>query len=498
MNLLTNYDKEPRKIFSEPVNSGKINSFQNNYWKLKKVIDISEHSEISSNFDKLTYFRAIVLSTLRDYKDIFEEKFVGEDWSKLTELFEQVIDLDPGYTSLVEELFEFVKLIKSGKIENLLFIKLLEELKAIASASNIVIVNNYRENIQFECSHDISLLTPYQMMKSEIIYDYIFFIGSPNKYKSFNSIFLGNKIKYLYFDFFNGDMKITGTFSKSLKTISNINETIEIKKIEKHITNKEYEQAEDIPKANLSLWVNRYESAINKTDENMLGRVLQFENNKHMVFPLNSKIRTVYIEKDSSYLKMKSKSLNHLFEGDWIIIKRFTENQFYMKRSKELFGEERYEKNLDLIKRYKESLMRRKRDFDTYSNFRKELKKNNIEVKSDTVLRTWTVMDVVKPGALKDLLKYLNYSDEVTMKTIKAANFINKAHAKVGRELSNHLKKIISNIDFEEILETMERDHFYIFNIEGVGEFVLETVRYVHHEAIEVQPKDLYKILDTI
>src|SRR5699024_12014189 len=124
--------------------------------------------------------------------------------------------------------------------------------------------------------------------------------------------------------------------------------------------------------------------------------------------------------------------------------------------------------------------MKRKMNSDTYNNFRKELKKNNIEVKSDTVLRTWTVMDVVKPGALKDLLKYLNYSDEVTMKTIKAANFINKAHAKVGRELSNHLKKIISYIDFVEILETMERDLLYFFNIVVVVDFVFVILRYVY------------------
>ncbi|WP_170168037.1 hypothetical protein, partial [Staphylococcus piscifermentans] len=122
-------------------------------------------------------------------------------------------------------------------------------------------------------------------------------------------------------------------------------------------------------------------------------------------------------------------------------------------------------------------------------------KKHGIKISTVLLLKNWLFGDTIKPRELEKILNYLSFSDYLVNKTINAADKIIQAHITAGREVIKELNKKIEVIDNEEIMEEMSVNEEYVFDLEGVGEFLIQQVQYTPQKVDNISSKDMYKLI---
>lgn len=496
IDLLNAYESKSTNLSIEFIENNDINEYYTEYRNIEKFVKQMNHSELEDTFNRLKEFTNILLSTVENFESVFKREFSKEDWEEITLLLNRVHDFDENREKSVDNIYKFIKNVRDGKVFNPLKEKVYKIVSTIKKTNSIILVDyNTKQVFGTNDVKEIEIISPNIYLKSEKIYNYTIFLGSPRKFDDYNTVFLSENIVYLVYSFFKGEFKKEYLDFNEKKAINTIYKNIIFDTPENKVGT--YKQESDDP---LKRMFENIENAIkinNSIEESTKARIIYLDGKKYISYPLGSRVNTVDVNPNTdTELKLEKMSVNQLRPGNWLLNTLFIEDEFYKKKSRSEFGVGKYNRALGLIEEYKELLKQEKDKFGGYSLLKKDLKKYGIEVNSLSVLRSWIEMITIKPGVLDKILEYLGYEEEKIKEVIIAGENINKAHQFVGRMMNNNLIDELSKIRLEDIEDSLNEKHYFEFEIDNIGRFIITEVNYIFEEEILIKNKDLYKIKD--
>lgn len=502
LNFLNNYNYGHSEVIQSSISNEEIKLLYNSYLHISKYIKDNDLTflEEGLNIMKSVVFKFIF--SLATYKEIYNS-ITDEEFEFLNNF---INDLSIENEEIEEDWKNIVRLINEFKnnLELSESRKEVEELLDKKQNEKLVIISILDQKEFFDNFEDIDFLTPNQLLKSRKIYDLLIFIGNPYLYKQFDNLFLGKKIYYIFFDFFQHKKFSNKIFKKNLnknseilkntKFIYNINPNKYLTSIkESEITKVEY--------MNKNIKINReiYKKTSIKPKENsVIGYPLIFKNNKYYIVPENNDLHilTQYSnDNDKIKLKLEKRKVKQLASDDYILIKGNTETKFIKKKAAEILGNNKYEFYKYLLKEFKKDLKKTCKNFISKRLFFEDLKRNGINVNNNKY-NYWISDDSIRPTTLKELLKYLKYEEKKINKIMLASSSINSSHIKAGKIFLNTIEEIINDNDVEVILEKLKHCNELIFLENGIGEFYIEVLRDVNREKRKYDLNYINKLYD--
>lgn len=504
-NFIEDYTNLNNKVEFVSVTSPDLEILFRNIKHIEKQVRTLNSVELEELFTTLKRLRSIVFSTLDNFSDKLNSYFNDREWHDLRDFFNRLVELDDSLKNLSQETYTIINNLKNNFYGNPLN-KKISDLIHQNETKSIAVCAKYLDS-SFSVTHsNIEYLKPHELAKGYKVYDVVIFIGTPYIYKGFNTIFIGEEIYYVAYNVYKNYL------SKMNYIQGNNIDSIELyKKVELSDSNQKTKNTffetdlTDIEKNKINKWImnhNQKHLSVNNAEtgeEVVTGKIIQLENNKHIVMSPHSKFRVVDERKDKDnklVLTLISKYLDTLKVGEWIIIKQSTEEDYLVKKSKDIFGEAVYNERVDLVNEYKNDLKSRMSKFRNIDKFIEDLKNNNVNVSTVQVLKNW-LGETIRPRNLEKILLYLGYSQLKINETINAADFINKAHNTAGRELVKNIEVYLKLINVEELEAAMALEKEYEFNVDSIGLFSIQLVKSIIKENISIHPKNMYKITET-
>lgn len=501
--LLNQLSETEQDISFLTVKSEELMKLHNNIKKIRKTIYNSGLSQLEIGIQTINRLKSACSSTIDSYSNKLESYFNQYDWQEITYFFDSLSEVDSIMEELSIETFNIINDLKNNKINNPLrdkVISILEENKEL----DIAIVSNFVDSNFKEEFEQFDYIKPTGLIKSNTLYDIVIFIGTPYLYGKFDTVFLGKEVIYLSYNFYNNSLKKKRYINSNSQKASTIYENIHIKENDSD-TADYYEEVtvSEIEKLSMNRWIelNNYKKSneIEDNEELVSAKIIQLENHKHYIIFPDASLKVIKIQEDKSRtnkIKIKNTKLKDISNNDWIILKQDTEEEYLIRRSKEIYGESFYNSQMDLINGYKRKLKRKKIYFRTYENLLKDLNKNNVRVNSTMVIKNW-IKDTIRPRNLEEILNYLGYEDNMSKRIVTAAEFINKSHIKVGREMGKRLTNYLEKVNPLTLEEAMAVNGEYEFNLDGIGTFKVESVKNIIDKEVKVSRYKLYRIINT-
>ena len=334
----------------------------------------------------------------------------------------------------------------------------------------------------------------------------VIFIGTPYLYEKFDTLFLGKEVIYISYSFYNNSMEKKKYISLNVDEASTIYKDVHFETDTKTIPPSETfteTRPSEIEQASLNRWIenNEYKKTEESEDNDELinAKIIQLENQKHYLVLPGSSLRVISIIEEKSgsrEILVKNTRVENINKNDWIVIKQDTENEYLVKRSKEIYGKSYYEGQMELVLGYKKRLRQKRLSYEKSDDFLRDLKKNDVSVNSILVVKRW-IKDTINPRNLQQILEYLDYDDNMISKIIEAANFINRSHRRVGREIGKRLNNYLEKENIPNIEDAMSDDGEYKFYLNNIGSFKMENVKNIMPEEVNVDRKIIYRIIYT-
>jgi len=496
IDLLNAYEKKSTNLSIEFIDNNDINEYYTEYRDIEKFVKKMNHSELEYTFSRLKDFTNILLSTVEDFESVFNREFSKDYWEEIAILLNRVYEFDESREKSVDNIYEFIKNVRDGKIINPLKEKVCKIVSKIKKNNSVILVDyNTKQVFDTDDLKEVEIISPNIYLKSENIYNYTIFLGSPRKFDDYNTVFLSENVLYIVYSFFKGEFKKEYLDFNGKKGINTIYKNVIFDTPENKVG--AYKQESNDPLKRKFENIENVIAKNNSIEESTKARIIYLGGKKYISYPLGSKVNTIDVNPNMDIeLKLEKMSVRQLRPGNWLLNTLFVEDEFYKQKSRSEFGVEKYNKALDLIEEYKELLRHEKDKSGGYSFLKKDLKKYGIEVNSLSVLRSWIEMITIKPGALDKILEYLGYEEEKIKEVIVAGENINKAHQFVGRMMNNNLIDELSKIQLEDVEGSLNEKHYFEFEIDDIGRFIITEVNYIFEEEILIKNKDLYKIKD--
>lgn len=494
--FLNTYEEKEHSIYFHSIHNEYMSLFYDCFSYLKKLVEEFGNDNLEEGFSQLK----IIFKVLRNSIHSYEETFKDIDWELVAIFLNNLIEYDDSKETMyiTKKIFEILKLLKSNKIENILY----PEVKKYVSAANmgdsigIITKDKYLDVPDELKSFEIKIITPKDLISDFKIFDLLIFIGTPYYFPQFSHVFLGRKIIYLSFNFYKNSFQPSdGNFEGDYIRVSNIYEKVTFSHNSNDIRHDMLETEEEIMIEHDSSkkWLVDYEKRFERTDEGITAVLLQFYTNKGAFYLPSSKVRVLNLTEKKPLSQI---SVTNLVGDEWIVLKNSTEAEYLTKKSREILGETKFNEFTQLVLNYKRLLRNQKKNFGTYEQLRLNMIKKGVPVSSAVLLRAWTTDFITKPRNLKKILSYLGYSAENLEKTFFAATSLISSRIRAGRMLQEKLAKIVDNLDKEEVAHGMRINKYYEFYLPEIGEFSIEVNKSKPFVEMEVSQKDLYQIIN--
>lgn len=500
--FLNEYDYSEHEIKFISVRNDTISELFDLLNTLHNLVYEENSEELEKYFKSLQLLFNRVKNSLNSYQETFQNEVSQEMRIDINNFFNLLMTYNN--SDEVKEIFKRMSLslsnLKKGNIENTLFKEVSKIIQKEKDFETIAIVSYYAERIdvgKFE-NKKIVYLTPAMLVQRTNSYSKIIYIGTSNLYPESETIFFGKKIYYVGYDFykngFNREPIINGNDEEQSGIYRNVifsevssstvnNNRLVIDKIEHPIESKQ----------SFDSWVVGYKKSVSTEDGLKEGYLFSLKSGGKVIFPTNGKCDVLDIES----MVTTETQIGQIDDGSIIVLRISTENEYLSSKAYEEYGEY-YSEKIQLIKKYKDKLLLLKNCLGTYEKLKKFLENNEIEVSSVVVLRTWTTMDVLRPRSTEKfskLLSLLDLDESQIAETIKAIDFVNKVHRKIGRDLSKKTQEIVAMIYQNELYNALQSDGYYSFEEPGIGEFRIEVLEEKYSEVIQVINTDYYRIL---
>lgn len=506
LNYLNSYEKGNTDIYVKKVKSAILSKFNYYIKRFSILLNRIEDDELIENFHTYKYLLNNFILSLDDYQTIFKNKISEEDISEISNFFNGIVQYGEDKEEVLNA-FNIIKSIKNGEVRNEIADQLIDVINQIKSRENIAIICARefsifkQEKLKSTVYHNIKFYTPGQLLKENMIFDTVIFIGPPYFFNKFTTIFQGNKIYYILLDFLSdynfgspfikNNIMENSNIYKNVHSISNdsiIDSRIESDEIDL-ISEKEYKMNKIIKKHKYSNIVNQEKFAE--------GNLITFVSDNYFIMSKNAKIRVLKLnigENQENEFNIKKLRFPELKSGDWVLIKKDTDENLIINEAKKLIGEFKYNHYLEYVKIYKRALLEKFRYFNNLEEFKKELISNKIKLKDVNTLKTWLTIETIKPQSLNEILEYLDFNDVRKRNVIQAATEINKTHITAGKQILKKLSENIRSIDYEDFFEEMSENKEYILTTEDKGKYFIEEIESISEQAKEFLKKDMNRI----
>ncbi|MEP9852964.1 hypothetical protein ABDK10_09790 [Staphylococcus aureus] len=506
LNYLNKYEKANTNIYIKQVKSNVLTEFNNYIKKFSNFVKSIEDDELIENFHTYKYLLNNFILSLDDYQTIFEDSVSQEDINEITDFFNEIIQYGEEREIVVKAL-NVIKSIKNGEVKNKASEELINIIKQTNPYEKVAIVcsrefSNFKQkNVNSIGNQNIKFYTPNQLLKENTPFDTVIFIGPPYYFDKFTTIFQGHEIYYIIFDFFSY-YNFAGTILKNNQNensniykdvhlilendnnnVRNVNDEIDLS------SEQEYKMNKIIKKHKYS-----YTDHQERFDK---GNLITFASEKYFIMSKSAKVRVLKLNSDKGYkneLNIEKLRFQDLKSGDWVLIKRDTDESLIINEAKKIIGEFKYNHYLEYVKIYKKALLEKLSHFNSLEDFKRELISNQIKLKDINTLKTWLTFETIKPQSLKEILEYLDFSNIRKQNVIDAATQINKTHITAGKQILKKLEENIRNIDYEYFFEEMSENKEYILNTEDKGEYFIEEIENISEQTKEFLKKDMNRI----
>lgn len=505
-NYLNGYEKASTDIYIRKVKCTILMEFHYYIKKFSNFVRSLEDDELTEKFHTYKYLLNNFILSIDDYQTIFEDRVSNEDLKEITEFFNEIIQYGED-REVVEKALDVIRIIKNGKVKNKVSTEVIDIIKQTEHYEKIAIVcsrefsNFKQDNLICLGNQNIKFYTPNQLLKEYIFFDTVIFIGPPYFFDKFTTIFQGNKVYYIIFDFFsyyNFDEKIIKNNEyKNSNIYKDVHLMLEnddknVRRIDDEIdltSEQEYKMNKIIKK-------HKY-SSTEQQEKFDKGNLITFASEKYFIMSKSAKIRVLKLNNDKGYkneFNIEKLRFQELKSGDWILIKRDTDESLIINEAKKIIGENTYNHYMEYVKIYKKALLEKLKKFNSLEDFKRELIRNEIKLKDVNTLKTWLTIETIKPQSLKEILEYLNFNNIRKNNVIEAATQINKTHITAGKQILKKLEENIRNIDSENFVEEMPENKEYILNTEDKGEYYVEEIENISEQAKEFLKKDMNRI----
>ncbi|MBW0764003.1 MULTISPECIES: DISARM anti-phage system protein DrmE domain-containing protein [Mammaliicoccus] len=499
--LLNNYSNQYSSIHNIKVHSKEMENLLTQFNYIKKELKLLGLDEFDEDYRSLKYIFFNLINTLKPYDEELNNKFDNEDWKNFSYFIKKLDAINENISIYVRQLVKLIKLFKSGEIQNNLKFEVDKLIDSLSESTAVILINRNEEALIRNRDDNLEFYSVNTFINNDKLYDNLVMIGSSIYFNKFDTIFMAKEIYYINFDFYKNYLRKESLIennhfnSNIFKMVNSYKEKNknENKLIEEHY---EMEKAENIYL--LEKLINQYQlNERHDLKKKIFATICGLKSGAHILLTKNNTIRSLSLSYDNENnlnLVVENKKINQLVKENWIIIKSITENIYLERKSKEIISEEKYNEYKKCIHDYKKALKLKLNELMSIEELYKDMKKHNVKISNLNTLKTWINEETIRPRNLDQILNYLNYKNEEIIKTINAADTINKLHIKVGKDLSKSLQFIISKLDSNDIYESMILYNTFSFKVEDVGEFFIEEVSFISEEQVEIDRKNLNKI----
>lgn len=490
---LAAFDKNEQVIYLESLNSDAISHFNRYYRQLNKIVIEIDDEQLNESFLILRNYFNSLRSTIIPFQQIATE----EIYMDINRLFDRITQYREGEEiyNLLDSFGAVIGNIKSGVYENKLPEKIRERL---VEDEKTAIINYYWAlNLNSPFGKNTELVRLRKYLTTEKYYDKAIFIGSPSYYSASyeltNTIQKANKIYYISYDIYSSTISdksvIEGNMPKFSKLFSEFSVLDNTKKynIADIESDEYYDSIENSPVHN---WVNHLVKKNKDNRDAIPSYVFELESERAIIYPENG---SLYVVNDVDLEVKKVNSVN-VKSTDWIIIKSSSESDYLDKKAAEIIGES-YHNIYKKVISYKGKLLERLDKLGSLRALKTDLQLNKIPSTSQ-LLRNWIYGDTIAPESYVQILNYLNYEEkDIENQVIMVKNIIS-ARQRAGMNMMKNINKLIHKFGEEQIMEEMDSNLLFEFEVPNTGQFIIETVRQRVSKKIDVEFKDLYKLHD--
>lgn len=502
LEFLNKYSEVKNKIENIYLHSDEITKFFQLYMKVINILKNEYNPELETLFRPIKKIFYELRSSIEDYNVKLEKIFTEEEWQQISLFFNEFEKYGEDYGEISMKLFQIISKIRKGKIENKSK-EWLIELCTKNKGQTIAIVSNYPEydaeiHKQFE---NIIFMKPNQLMKSLEIYDVLVFLGTPNFFKEFNNVFLGKFIYYVSYDFYRNEFKKHAVITPLHKKLNTLYTDVRVAVNERKVSLSpeiieminENVVDKNIPENIKSLTNNTLE------DDNVIeARFIRLANNRGLIALKNSTLRVIELNEENGEVQINiiRKKINDISPADKIIITLHTNPTFLKEFSIKQLGQEKYELYIQLVNQYKTRLKEIKNKLGSYQRLMREMNTSGLSVSGLQVLKNWMGEKTVRPRQLKELLIYLNFEENEIIQILEAAKEINVTRRRAGRYKSKNITRLFKKIEGRviEYNKAIYGEENFVFSIDELGTYTIETVVNIPKEIITVNTSELYKI----
>lgn len=483
--MLTEFDLHQKNIHLISVHSDEIVKFNQYFQFIKKRVDQFEDDELSESF----LFLRLLFNKIRSSIDPYNEVLEKENLKNVMRFFTELKDADykEETTLIVKQLWNLINSFKKGEVENELR-KKLSLLYSQETGRKVVVLNSFLNSN----THTYKTIKINQYLTGNYYYDQVFFLGSPNYYPQQNTVFKATNTYFLIYDIYRSEMKKIKLIQDNEKENCKLYSDVFFFRHGREFINAKDEGIEIISNESalsLNNWLKSYSEKRNKMSETSLARVIELVTGEYIFFPIKSKVKTFDKEKKV----IKEVSLSEITQGDWIVIKKSSDEEYIRQKARDLIGTD-YENIVGRVTRYKKELLRFADEFHLdIRGLSKVLQKNGIDVQIQS-LNQWINGNTIAPRNYKAILVFLNYDAESINQLEREYHKILKAHQYAGRELVKNIQSLIKTVDSKLIFEQMTKYNTFDFEVEKMGEFCIKEVSFINNDQTVIDSGDLYRI----
>lgn len=480
--LLNNYDCE-KQILLVSIYSREITEFNTYYQYLIKRIDELNDKDLKENFDE-TLKR--LFSNIKFTLDSYETVLADFDLNKLGLFFTSIQNKDPDNktTDVLRKLADLIKLFKSGDVKNKMYEKY-EEFKNSDKNDSIII----KKYIFGRSVFPYQLATKYY--KSDTFYKQVFFLGSPNIYGK-QTIFKAQQTYYLGYDIHPMNFSQTPIVKGNSKKNSAIYEGLKISKVADENNSDGIFYSEDIYnpiQMNINMKDIKKNYVTDSTEEKLTeAKLVLLNSGNHIFYTTSSKVNIL----DETTGTLTRNQLNDDMEGNWVVIRMASDEDYKISESKKIIGKS-YDLKMSEVTKYKE-LLKNKFQGNTLDSIRLSFKKIDVEA-SNMLIKNWVFGDTIAPAEVtyRKILKYLDYKDSEINLLVEYYKEIRRARSVAGRKLNKHIQSSINNIGLERISDGIVHENYFEFT-DDLGQFRVEVINDIDQEITEIETNHLYKL----
>lgn len=344
-------------------------------------------------------------------------------------------------------------------------------------------------------SNRIQVLNERIYKKSQVIFDYILFIGNENYFKSYvNNLPKAKRTTFIAYSIFRNYFKDRGLFSEISNSFSSlykgvVNSLKKISSFEEEITFEE----EKIDSKIIQQHLSQYDEEDNShSNEPVDAKVVTLESD-HIVLLQKGPKYKIIDPTSTNNKKIVNKVVSEMEMDDYLLIFTERESSIIAQIADELVFKLKAETYRNIQRSWKDRLNTL---INTYGLgvTSKRLFKAGLKSAKPYNLKNWLKESTILPRDFYILLSALDYSSEEISEIITISHKIHAGHIRAGNIISRRAEEVIKNTDLTQLISNGTQT-FEIPEFPGAT-FLVDRIVGIGKDTIKVHPSRIMQLYE--